>query len=98
MGRAVTLDNMAATYFGSRETLRRLTEEFGDQIDVRVVENRDRESLRAIPASQFASDPSVNIDQLREMAHALFADEFASLKDDHREVYEAFLKSGFRGR
>lgn len=95
-GRTVTLDNIAATHFRSRETLFKLVEEFGTRIKVRVLENRGEERSRVISLSKLAAKHGGSVDQLREMAHALFADEFSSLKVDHPEIHEAFLEKGSR--
>lgn len=96
MGRAVTLDNIAATHFRSRETLFKLLEEFGSRIKVRVLENRGDEPSRLISLPELANEQGHSVDQLREMAHSLFANEFTSLKVDRPEIYEAFLEKGSR--
>jgi hypothetical protein len=44
MGRAVMLDNIAVTHFRSRETLFKLAQEFGERINIRVVENSGDET------------------------------------------------------
>ncbi|GEM_PF-5176390 len=96
MGRAVTLDNIAATHFRSREALFKLVEEFGTRIKVRVLENCGNEPSRVISVPELASKQGDSVDRLREMAHSVFTDEFASLKNDHPEIYEAFLQKGSR--
>ena len=96
MGRAVTLDNIAATHFRSRETLFKLVEEFGTRIKVRVLENCGNEPSQVISVPELASKHGESVDRLREMAHSVFADEFASLKNGHPEIYEAFLQKGSR--
>ena len=96
IGRSVTLDNIAATHFRSRETLFKLLEEFGTRIKVRILENCGEEPSRVISAPELASMQAESVDQLRGMAHAVFADEFASLKISHPEIYEAFLQKGSR--
>ena len=95
-GRAVTLDNIAVTHFRSKETLFALMEEFGVRINVRIVENAGDEQARPISLVELAGKRGETVDQLREMAHTLFADEFASLKVDRPEIYEAFLQAGSR--
>ncbi len=95
-GRAVTLDNIAATHFRSKETLFALVAEFGARINVRVVQNANNEEVRPISLVEMAELRGEPVDQLREMAHTLFADEFASLKVDRPEIYEAFLQAGSR--
>jgi hypothetical protein len=93
-GRVVTLDNIAATHFRSGETLLKLVEEFGARIRVRVLENRVNESPRLISVPEFASRRGDSIDRMREMAHNIFHDDFASFKSDHPEIYEAFVQEG----
>ena len=95
-GRAVTLDNIAATHLRSKETLFKLKEEFGERINLRVVENAGGEQARPISLAELAEKQGETVDQLREMAHGLLADEFASLKVDRPEIYEAFLQAGSR--
>ena len=95
-GRAVTLDNIAATHFRSRETLFKLVEEFGTRIKVRVLENCGDEPSRAISMLELAGKHGESVDQLREVAHGVFANEFANLKIDRPEIYEAFLQKGSR--
>ena len=95
-GRAVTLDNIAATHFRSRETLFKLVEEFGTRIKVRVLENCGEDPSRAISIPELAGKHGESVDQLRELAHGVFADEFASLKIDRPEIYEAFRQKGSR--
>lgn len=95
-GRAVTLDNIAATHFRAKETLFALIEEFGERINVRVVENANDEAARPISLAELAEKRGTSVDQLRGIAHALFADEFASLKVNHPEIHEAFLQAGSR--
>ncbi len=96
MGRAVTLDNIAATHFRSRKTFFKLVEEFGTRLKVRVLQNGGDEPSRVISLPELASVQGHSVDQLREMAHCLFVDEFTSLKVDHPEIYEAFLQKGSR--
>lgn len=96
MGRAVTLDNIAATHFRSRETLFKLAQEFGERINIRVVENSGDEPARAISLAELASKRGESVDHLRKLAHTLFVNEFGSLKVDHPEIYEAFLQEGSR--
>jgi nucleotide-binding universal stress UspA family protein len=96
IGRAVTLDNIAATHFRSRETLFDLVEEFGARLTVRVLENRGEEPSRVISLPELASEQARSVDQLREMAHALFVNEFASLKVDYPDIHEAFFQKGSR--
>ncbi len=95
-GRAVTLDNIAATHFRAKETLLALIEEFRDRINVRAVENADDEEARPISLAELAEKRGASVDQLHGIAHALFADEFANLKVDHPEIHEAFLQAGSR--
>lgn len=97
MGRAVTLDNIAATHFRSRETLFKLVEEFGPRIKVRVLENSGHEPAQVISVPELASKQGESVDRLRGIAHSVFADEFARLKSDHPEIHEAFLQKGSRG-
>jgi hypothetical protein len=92
----VTLDNIAATHFRSRETLFKLVEEFGTRIKVRILENCGEEPSRVISAPELAGKQAESVDQLRGMAHAVFADEFARLKISHPEIYEAFIQKGSR--
>ena len=54
MGRAVTLDNIAATHFRSAETLFKLAEEFGERIDIRVLENSGDQPVRTISLAELA--------------------------------------------
>ncbi len=96
MGRAVTLDNIAATHFRSRETFLKLSEELGAQIKVRVFENRVTQPPQVISLPEFVSRPGHSIDRLREMAHHVFDDEFPSFKSDYPEIYEAFVQKGSR--
>ena len=96
MGRAVALDNIAATHFRSRETLFKLVEEFGPRLKVRVLENRSDAPPRSISLHELANEPGHSVDRLRKMAHSLFVDEFTSLKVDRPEIYEAFLQKGSR--
>ena len=96
IGRTVTLDNIAATHFRSRETLFRLVEEFGTRIKIRVLENRVGEPTRAISAAELAARHGESIDQLRNLAHTLLENEFGSLKIEYPEIYEAFLQKGSR--
>jgi hypothetical protein len=95
-GRAVTLDNIAVTHFRAKETLFALMEEFGKRINVRAVENAEDEDARPISLAELAVKRGASVDQLRGIAHALFADEFASLKVNHPEIHEAFLQAGSR--
>ena len=64
MGRAVTLDNIAATHFRSRETLFKLVEEFCIRLKVRVLENCGDEPPRLISLSQLANEQSPSVDQM----------------------------------
>ena len=95
-GRAVTLDNIAVTHFRAKDTLFALMEEFGKRINVRVVENANDQEARPISLAELAEKRGASVDQLRGIAHALFADEFANLKVDHPEIHEAFLQAGSR--
>lgn len=97
IGRAVTLDNIAATHFRSRDTLFKLVEEFDPRINVRVIENCGSEPPRVISLPELATKGQDSIDRLRERAHIVFADEFADLKNNHPEIYEAFLQKGPHG-
>ena len=95
-GRAVTLDNIAATHFRSRETLFRLAKDFGARIKIRVLENCVEESSRAVSLAELAAKQEESIDQLRKLAHTLLANEFGSLKIEYPEIHEAFLQKGSR--
>ena len=95
-GRTVTLDNIAATHFRSRETLFRLVEEFGARIKIRVLENRAGEPSRASSMAELAAKEGESIDRLRNLAHTVLANEFGTLKIDHPEIYEAFIQKGSR--
>ena len=89
-GRTVTLDNIAATHFRSRETLFKLVEEFGARIKIRALENRVGEPSRTVSIAELVGKQEESIDQLRKLAHTLLANEFGSLKIDHPEIHEAF--------
>lgn len=96
MGRAVTLDNIAATHFRSAETLFKLAEEFGDWIDIRVLENSGDQPARVISLAELADRQAKSVDDLRKMAHTLLTNEFYSLKVDHPEIHEALTQKGSR--
>ena len=96
MGRAVTLDNIAATHFRSVETLFKLAEEFGERIDIRVLENSGDQPARTISLAELAGRRANSVDQLRKLAHTLLVNEFNSLKVDHPEIHEALFQKGSR--
>ena len=96
MGRAVTLDNIAATHYRSHETLFKLVAEFGGQIGVSVIENSAGQPSRAISLDELAGRGGKSIDELRKLAHTLLANEFGSLKIDHPEIHEAIFQKGSR--
>jgi hypothetical protein len=96
MGRAVTLDNIAATHFRSAETLFKLAEEFGDQIYIRVIENASDRPPKPISLGDLADKRARSVDHLREMAQAVLNNEFDGLEADHPEIYEALLQKGSR--
>ena len=96
MGRAVTLDNIAATHCRSHETLFKLVAEFGGRIGVSVIENSAGHPSRAISLDELASRGVRSVDELRQLAHTLLANEFGSLKIEHPEIHEAFVQKGSR--
>ena len=96
MGRAVTLDNIAATHFHSAETLFKLAEEFGERIDIRILENSGNQPARTISLAELASRRANSVDQLRKLAHTLLVNEFHSLRVDHPEIHEALFQKGSR--
>ena len=96
MGRAVTLDNIAATHFRSAETLFKLVEEFGGQIEIRVLENSGGQSARPMSLGALAATQARSVDQLRKLAHTLLVHEFNSLKVDYPEIHEALFQKGTR--
>lgn len=96
MGRAVTLDNIAATHFRSRETLFKLIEEFGDRIEVEIFENSTRREIRSLSPAELAGVPGKEVDDLRKQAHVFFQHEFGSLETSHPGIYSAFRQSGSR--
>ena len=72
-------------------------EEFGYLTQCpRLWKTRGADPSRIISLHELANEQGHSVDQLREMAHSLFVDEFTSLKVDHPEIYEAFLEKGSR--
>ena len=96
MGRAVTLDNIAATHCRSHETLFKLVAEFGGRIGVSVIENSAGQPSRAISLDELAGRGVKSIDDLRKLAHTLLVNEFGNLKTEHPEIHEAFFQKGSR--
>ncbi len=96
MGRAVTLDNIAATHFRSAETLFQLADEFGARIGIRVVENSGEQHTRTISMDELAATQARSVDQLCKLAHTLLANEFDRIKADHPEIHEALIQKGSR--
>lgn len=96
MGRAVTIDNIAATHFRSMETLFKLADEFGARINIRVLENTGDQQARPISLNDLAGRQVKSIDQLRKLAHAVLVNEFNSLKVEHPEIHEALFQKGTR--
>jgi hypothetical protein len=96
MGRTVTLDNIAATHFRSRESLLKLVEEFGEQIEVEILENSAADEVRSLSLAQLASVPGKEVDDLRKQAHAFFQHEFGHLETSHPGIYTAFLQADSR--
>ena len=96
MGRAVTIDNIAATHFRSAETLFKLADEFGTLINIRVLENTGDQPARPISLNELAGRRAKSVDQLRKLAHTVLVNEFHSLKVDHPEIHEALFQKGTR--
>ena len=88
------LDNIAFTHFLSRETLFKLAQEFGERINIRVVENSGDEPARAISLAELASKRGKSVDHLSKLAHTLFVN--GNLEVDHPEIYEPSSKKGSR--
>jgi len=86
------LDNIAFTHFRSRETLFKLAQEFGERINIWVVEKYGDEPARAISLAELASKRGKSVDHLRKLAHTLFVNEFGNLEVDHPEIYEPSSK------
>ncbi|MEM0968789.1 MAG: zeta toxin family protein [Verrucomicrobiota bacterium] len=96
MGRAVALDNIAATHFRSKEVLFRLAEEFEGQIEIRVIINSTQSDPTTSNLEHLRDQQATSIDDLRDLAHAVFENEFQHLKHDRPEIYKAFVERGTR--